>query len=416
MKICVIGQGYIGIPTGMILAKKGFEVVGYDKDNKKIELLSHGKLPFHEAEFTKFSEEIFNRGNFHVSNKIEPADVYIICVPTPFTPNKKCDFKYIDLALIDIKTVIKNGDLVILESTVPPSTCKDHLVPILEEDGSKVGEDFFVSHAPERLLPGDILNEIINNDRIIGGLSQKSTEKTYQIYKKFCKGKILLTDATTAEMTKCIENTFRDVNIALANELTKICENLNINPYNVIELANHHPRVNILHPGPGVGGHCIPIDPWFIVEKDPVNAKLISQARRINDNMPDYVVSKVETLVCGIDRPKIAILGVSYKPNVDDPRESPSLKIIRRGEAKGWRFTTYDPLIKRFLSDFETVFLDANCIIYAVNHNVFYDMDLSKIAKRVKHKKIFICGDFGNQKAWKKEGFKVSVLGLQGFI
>lgn len=414
-KICIIGQGYIGIPTAFILAEKNFDIIGVDKDKKKISLLSQGILPFHEKEFSIFSKKIFEKGNYKTSEKVVSADVFIICVPTPFTKEKKCDFKYIISALEDIVPVLSKGNLVILESTVPPKTCEEIVIPLLEKSGLKAKEDFSVSHAPERILPGNILNEIINNDRIIGGIDEKSTQLTYEIYKSFCKGKILLTDATTAEMSKVTENAFRDVNIAFANELALICESLKINTYDIIEMANHHPRVNILSPGPGVGGHCIPIDPWFIVEKAPDLSKLIRQARIVNDEMPKVIARKIQKIVKKIKNPIVTIIGVAYKANVDDSRESPSYFIAQHLFNSSISVNFYDPLVNSFkfeLSSLENAFKQSDCIVYAVNHSLFNDLDPNHIGLMMRNKNLLFCGNFGNPKKWEKSGFKIQVFGI----
>jgi len=390
-RICVIGQGYIGIPTAMVLANEGFEVIGVDKDLKKIEILKQKKIPFHEKEFNEYSKKIFKEKQFTVSTNVVPADIFIICVPTPFTQDKKCDYLYVKDATKSIVPVLKKGNLVILESTVP------------------------FSHAPERLLPGNILYEIIHNDRIIGGIDEKSTQMTFDIYKTFSKGKIFLTDAKTAEMCKLMENTYRDVNIALANEFALICKSLEINTYEAIDLANQHPRVNILNPGPGVGGHCIPIDPWFIVEKAPILAKIIHKARDINDKMPTYVVQEVLKMLDGIKNPVVTILGVAYKPNVDDARETPSKYIIEDLEERGIKIKITDPLVKHFsypLLSIEESIKDSDCIIYVVNHKLFQEIDPLQIDHLMRTKQIYICGNYENIQKWKDAKFTVKILGI----
>jgi UDP-N-acetyl-D-mannosaminuronic acid dehydrogenase len=414
-KICIIGQGYIGIPTAMILSEHDFTVVGVDKDSNKIDLLNQKKLPFHESEFTEFSKKVFENGNYSVSTEVVPADVFIICVPTPFNLHKACDYDYVESATESIVPVLKKGDLVILESTVPPKTCEDVLIPILETSGLKALVDFHVSHAPERLLPGNILHEIIHNDRIIGGVDEKSTRMTFEIYKTFSKGKILKTDAKTAEMCKLMENTFRDVNIALANEFALICEKLHINTYDAIEMANYHPRVSILNPGPGVGGHCIPIDPWFIVEKAPETAKLIRQARLINDAMPNRVADSILEILKTYENPIVTLLGVAYKPDVDDARESPSKYIVEALINKNVAVKVCDPLIKKFnypLLPIEESLKDSDCIIYVVNHKNFKDLDPTMAASLMRSKNIFISGNFSSTEKWDKAGFNVKVLGI----
>jgi UDP-N-acetyl-D-mannosaminuronic acid dehydrogenase len=413
-RICVIGQGYIGIPTAMVLADQHFEVIGVDNDPKKIELLQNKKLPFHEAEFSEFAERVFKDKYYTFSTQVVSADVFLICVPTPFKPDKSCNFTYVNGAAESIAPVLKKGNLVILESTVPPKTCEEVLIPILNKSGLKPGDDYYVSHAPERLIPGNMLHEIIHNDRIIGGINEKSTKMTVELYRSFSKGQILETDAVTAEMCKLMENTYRDINIALANEFALICERLKINTYKAIEMANHHPRVNILTPGPGVGGHCIPKDPWYIYAKAPDLCRLIVQSRNINDEMPKIVANKVKEMIKGIKNPVVTILGVAYKQDVDDSRESPSEFIMEELKKDGITVRFCDPLVKFFghsLIPLDESIKGSDCIIYAVNHSIFKEIDASLAAKSMRTKKIFIAGEFGDLNKWLNEKFDVHVLG-----
>jgi len=349
-----------------------------------------------------------------VSNP-ESADVFIIAVPTPFTRDKKGDLSYIKSAAKNIAPLICKNNLIILESTSPPGTCKDVLEPIFKSFNLEVGKDYYLAHCPERVLPGYTLKELIQNDRIIGGINRESAEKAAQFYKVFVEGNIYITDSTTAEMVKLMENTYRDVNIALANELAKICEKLGINAWEVIRLANLHPRVNLHTPGPGVGGHCIAVDPWFIVEKCPDDTKIITLSRKINDSMPEYTVARIREIVEGINNPKITVLGVAYKGNIDDTRESPALEIIAGLEKTGIKYSIYDPHVREFkyeLSSLKDAFKGADCAVILANHNEFRFLHPAEIGKLMRNKILFDTRFCIDHNLWKKNGFKVYCLGV----
>jgi len=294
-------------------------------------------------------------GNLKVQNSPEEADVFIIAVPAPVTKDKKADLQFVKSAAESILPILRKENLVILESTSPPGTTKDFLAPILARSGLKIGEEVYLAYCPERVLPGRILEELIENDRVIGGINLKSAQKAQELYKTFVTGHIFLTDATTAEMVKLMENTYRDVNIALANEFALICEKLGINVWEAIELANKHPRVNIHKPGPGVGGHCIPIDPWFIVALAPETARLIRTARDVNDSKPEHVLNKIRDAIntFSMAHPEksssdvtVALFGLTFKPDTDDLRESPSVKIVWALEEQGvGRILAVEPYI-----------------------------------------------------------------------
>jgi len=333
-KVCVIGLGYIGLPTATVLANKGFRVHGVDINEKAVELINNGKVHIYEPDLDKMTKNAIESGNLKASVLPEKADVFIIAVPTPFTENHKPDLTYVEQATRSIAPYLEPGNIVILESTSPVGTTEKVAKWILEERSDlSIDENsknrIFVAHCPERVLPGKILKELIENDRIIGGINEESTKRTVEFYKNFVKGKILETNARTAELSKLAENAFRDVNIAFANELSMICEELNINVWELINLANHHPRVNILQPGPGVGGHCIAVDPWFIVDVAPETAKLIRTARMVNDSKPYFVIEKIKEATKNLQNPTIACLGLAFKANVDDLRESPAVKIVK---------------------------------------------------------------------------------------
>lgn len=383
--VCIVGLGYMGLPTALLLADAGYKVVGFDVVKSKVDLLNDDKLPFDETGL----EELFKRSkhNFkavHELNKQITSDIdcYIVCVPTPFTKKNTCDLTFVNSAMESIVPFMKKNVLVVLESTVSPGTTKGVVKNILEKSGLIAGKDFYLSYVSEKAIPGNTLYEMKHNARIIGGINAESADMTKKIYSSFVKGETFLTDTMTAETTKLVENTFRDINIAYANELAKICEKLGIDVWEVIALASKHPRVKILSPGPGVGGHCIAIDPWFIIEQQP--SALISLARHINDSMPEYVFDKLHTIIESkhIHHPKITILGVAYKKNVDDDRETPANEIIRLCLASHWNVKIHDPFVRDFhyplTRDFNEAIKDSDVIVIVTDHDYYHDVDLSK--------------------------------------
>lgn len=334
MKLSVTGLGYIGLPTALLFASKGIEVTGVDVNEAVVEKLNNKELHIEEDGLQQLLEQTVDSNNFKASTAVEQSDYYIIAVPTPHLLDNSCDVSYLKDAIMKLKNVIKNGDTIIVESTIGPRTMEDIVQPMIESFGYTVGNDVYLAHCPERVLPGKIIHEMIHNNRIIGGITEACTKKAIELYKQLVHGKLLETKASTAEMSKLMENTYRDVNIALANELVKISEKLNINALDVIKLANEHPRVNIHLPGPGVGGHCLAVDPYFIVASDPENSELIANARKINNSMPKYVIEKVKKIMDSIQGKKITVLGLTYKGNIDDIRESPALDIYHELKLK----------------------------------------------------------------------------------
>lgn len=334
-KVSVVGLGYIGLPTAAFIASKGIPVVGIDVNQDAVDSINAGKVPFFEPGFGELLARVVNEGTLTAQTEQIEANAYIVCVPTPFREDHSVDTKYIQAAAEALAPHLKPGALVVLESTSPPGTTEDmakHLVE-LRPDLSLNDEDdnaIFIAHCPERVLPGKIMEEMENNDRVIGGLTPKGAQLARELYSTFCTADLLVTNATTAEMAKLTENSFRDVNIAFANELSLICDRLGIDVWELIDLANHHPRVSILQPGPGVGGHCIAVDPWFIVSAAPEEAKLIKTARTVNDGKPEWVIDQVLKALEGKDHPVVAALGIAFKNDIDDLRESPSLEIVKR--------------------------------------------------------------------------------------
>jgi UDP-N-acetyl-D-mannosaminuronic acid dehydrogenase len=336
--ISVVGLGYVGLPTAALLASRGMRVLGIDVDPRVVDGVNNGRIHIEEADLDAIVHVAVSKGMLVAATKPEPADIFMIAVPTPFH-NGEPDISYVERAARMIAPVLRSGNLVILESTSPVGTtehlCRllaearpDLKFPITDSDRLEVS----VAYCPERILPGRVLHELVNNDRVIGGLTERCTKRAIAFYRLFCEGECLPTTARTAELCKLMENAFRDVNIAFANELSLICDRFGINVWELVRLANRHPRVNILQPGPGVGGHCVAVDPWFIVSSAPDQARLIRTARDVNDSMPQVVLGKIRAFATelssnGVPRPGIACLGLTFKPDVNDIRESPALAI-----------------------------------------------------------------------------------------
>lgn len=392
MKLCVIGLGYIGLPTSVMFAIHDVDVHGVDVNKHVIETVRKGQLHIEERGLKEKLKTVIKNGKLTVSSTPKKADVFIICVPTPLDENKKTDLSHVKSAARSIVPFLEKGNLIILESTVPPKTTERILAPILETSGLKVGEDLFVAHSPERVLPGKMMQELVENDRVIGGIDERSALKTADVYKTFVKGHLYLTDAQTAELVKLIENTYRDVNIALANELALIAEKLNIDIWEAIRLANYHPRVNVHLPGPGVGGHCIAIDPWFIIEQAPEEAKLISLARRINEAVPSRVIEWIDRVVKDIEQPTITLFGLSYKANVDDTRESPALAIYKELLKKNYRVKIHDPFVKKKFPEqvdtIEKALEGSDCLVLLTDHDYYKHIELPSYQSLFKTKNI----------------------------
>ncbi len=328
--ICVIGLGYIGLPTASLLGTKGYRVHGVDAVARVVDTINEGRIHIVEPDLDILVKSAVQAGNLTASLEPVAADVFIIAVPTPFKDGHQPDLSYVEAATRLIAPVLRPGNLVILESTSPVGTTDGVVARILRDAGHDLEKDIAVAHCPERVLPGRILVELVENDRIVGGINEAATEQAVAFYRSFVRGEVLATDSRTAEMAKLTENSFRDVNIAFANELSLICDREGISVWRLIELANRHPRVNILRPGPGVGGHCIAVDPWFIVARAPETARLIRTAREVNDSKPEWVINKVKASADKFKHPVIGCLGLAFKADVDDLRESPALAIVRR--------------------------------------------------------------------------------------
>ena len=382
-KICVIGLGYIGLPTAALLANRGYDVHGVDVVKSTVDTINQGKIHIVEPELDTFVKSAVNSGKLKASLKPDFADVFIIAVPTPFHSGYVPNVDYVVSATKSIATYVQEGNIVILESTSPVGTTELVEKTLKEEkiDTSKI----YIAHCPERVLPGKIMKELVENDRIVGGLTQEATAKTVEFYNTFVSGEVLSTDARTAEMAKLTENSFRDTNIAFANELSMLCDKFGINVWELIKLANRHPRVNILQPGAGVGGHCIAVDPWFIVHAGGETAKIIKTAREVNTYKTEWVIEKIKNAALKFEvqngrKAKVACMGLAFKPDIDDLRESPALYIARRLKSDGLDILAVEPNIeshKEFeIVDYKDAIEQADIVTFLVAHKEFKNLDI----------------------------------------
>lgn len=408
--ISIIGLGYIGLPTATLFASRKINVIGVDISQHAVYTINQGKIHIIEPDLDMLVHAAVTSGYFRATTKPEPAEAFLIAVPTPFTEGHKPDLSYIEAAANSIAPVLAKGNLVILESTSPVGTT-DKLAEWLAvarpdltfPQQKQESADIQIAYCPERVLPGRVIHELVDNDRVIGGMTRTATFMAATLYKTFVQGQLVETNARTAEMCKLTENSFRDVNIAFANELSMICDKLDINVWELISLANRHPRVNILQPGAGVGGHCIAVDPWFIVDKTPDEARIIRTAREVNDNKPEWVISKVKEAIADelAKQPnrtmadiKVACLGLTFKPDIDDLRESPSIEIVQKICQLGCLVLAVEPNIEDLplklhqsnfsLVDIENALATADIVCVLVNHREFYE----KSSALAKHNKI----------------------------
>jgi UDP-N-acetyl-D-mannosaminuronic acid dehydrogenase len=376
--VCVMGLGYIGLPTAALLANRKYHVHGVDVIQSTVDTINHGKIHIVEPDLDTFVRSAVNSGNLIADIKPKESDIFIIAVPTPFHEGYIPDIDYVIAAAESIAPYVREGNIVILESTSPVGTT-DKVAKILQENGADISK-VHIAHCPERVLPGQIMRELVENDRIVGGLNEEATKETVAFYKTFVSGKILETNARTAEMAKLTENSFRDVNIAFANELSILSDKFNIDVWELISLANRHPRVNILNPGVGVGGHCIAVDPWFIVHAGGDDAKIIRTAREVNNHKTEWAIEKIKNSAVNFEKEngrtaKIACMGLAFKPNIDDLRESPALYLTRHLIADGLNVLPVEPNVKA-MDDFELVqdeeaITDADIIVFLVAHDEF---------------------------------------------
>lgn len=387
----VIGLGYIGLPTALMMASHGVEVIGTDYNKELVATLNAGKTTFKEKGLDELFQNALAAG-VKFTTEYQVADTYIVSVPTPYDKfSKKVDACYVVEAVKDVMRVCPKGATVVVESTVSPGTIDKYVRPVIEANGFKIGEDINLVHAPERIIPGNMVYELLHNNRTIGADDKAIGEKVKKFYSSFCQGEIVVTDIRTAEMTKVIENTFRAVNIAFANELAKICRHDNMDVYEIIKICNMHPRVNILQPGPGVGGHCISVDPWFLVGDYPSLAKVIDESMKTNDGMPDFVLNRIYEIMKekGLtDVSRVGLYGLTYKENVDDMRESPTLQLLESQErhlATGLK--VYDPFItkdvvKNQYHDLDAFLADVDMVVVMVKHTEIRE-NVDKLAGKV---------------------------------
>ena len=400
-KVLVVGLGYIGLPTAAVIASRGMDVIGLDVNQKAVDTINKGEIHIVEPDLDIVVRSVVTTGKLRATTEAESADAFMIAVPTPFNEDNSPDLSYIQAAAKTIAPVLEKGNIIILESTSPVGAT-EKLAGWLKEARPDLSfpqdkgdaADINVAHCPERVLPGYVLQELVSNDRVIGGISNTCSEKAVALYKTFVRGECVVTNARTAEMAKLTENSFRDVNIAFANELSVICDKLKINVWELVKLANRHPRVNILNPGPGVGGHCIAVDPWFIVDSCPEEANIIRQARLTNDAKPFYVIDQITKAADEFKRPVIACLGLAFKADIDDLRESPALQIVEELTSRDiGEIIAVEPNIHELpakfddknvqLASLETALEKANVVVVLVDHKEFKAADSTQFATKV---------------------------------
>ena len=386
LTISVIGLGYIGLPTAALLASNGYSVVGMDVSEHVVNTINQGKIHIVEPDLDAFVRSGVVAGRLEAFTEVQAGDVYMICVPTPFHEGEgvpQPNINYVLTATKSIADLVKPTDLIILESTCPVGTT-EQIQNVLRNAGVDVDE-VHIAYCPERVLPGKIMTELLENDRVVGGITPEATKAVADFYRTFVRGDVLETDSKTAEMCKLTENSYRDVNLAFANELSLICYKEGINVWDLIQLANRHPRVNILQPGAGVGGHCIAVDPWFVVARDEENSRLIKTAREINDHKTDWVIEKIKSRAVDLSnqkgaKPKIACLGLAFKPDIDDLRESPALKITTSLMAQGYEVIAIEPNIERHtfieLEELDNVLSKEIVLAILVKHKEFLDQSV----------------------------------------
>jgi len=421
-------MGYIGLPTATMFTRQAIQVLGVDIRQDIVDTLNTGGIHIHEPGLAEAVNSAVKSGLLSAATQPQPADAFIIAVPTPFHEHltgeyegmtfKKADMGAVTSAAESIVPVLRSGNLVILESTSPPRTTLDLLKPILEKSGLKAGQDFFLAYSPERVLPGQILKELVENARVIGGIDPRSSQAGASLYASFVRGQIHQTDSTTAEMVKLMENTYRDVNIAIANEFSRLAERFGVDVWEAIKLSSLHPRVKILSPGPGVGGHCISVDPWFFVESAPDLSGLIYQARQVNDSQPAYAVESLRRLLGGLRGKRVAALGLAYKPDVDDLRESPAADVARLLKEEGALVKAYEPFKPdakmdglETVASLEECLRDAETLILLVNHTAFRNLTAGELAAMTPARAVLDTVNGWDADALRAEGFMVARLG-----
>lgn len=413
MNIAIVGLGYIGLPTAALLANNGHRVYGYDTNALLRRSLREGTIDYGEASVRDAVRMALHNERLHIVDRIPPAQAYVLCLPTP-THEGKPDLSFVESAAAAVAAVAEPGALLVLESTVPPGTTDRIFERALRTVG-KAAADYHIAHCPERVIPGRIMEELRANARVVGGRTTEDAELVKRLYASFCEGEIATTTSTAAEFVKVIENTFRDVNIAFANELAMFAEELGVDVWDAIALANKHPRVNILSPGPGVGGHCIPVDPLFLSSANPFVTELIQSARRVNERMPDSIVRRIASIVEPYGNRKITVLGAAYKADVDDARETPALRIDALLRERGYETSIYDPLVRNFSRPLAPTLEDAvansDAIVLVTGHAAFASIDPASLYPLVRSARLFDTRKFFDTAAWERAGFSCFMLG-----
>lgn len=426
--ICVLGLGYIGLPTAATLAAHGVSVLGVDVNPRVLNTLNLGEIHIQEQGLREVYLLARKSGNFRVSAQPAEADAFLIAVPTPFYEHKAGEHEGRAYKLADLRAVIaaaesivpylRNGNLVVLESTSPPRTTIDIVGPVLARSGLEPGRDFHLAYSPERVLPGQILRELTENARIVGGITPESAHAAADLYSIFVKGEILQTDATTAELVKLMENSYRDTNIAIANEFSRLADRFGVDIWEAISLANRHPRVRILNPGPGVGGHCISVDPWFLVEAAPDLTPLIASARKVNDSQPQYVVDLIGRALGSLDGKRIAVLGLAYKPDVDDIRESPAAEVVRLLARAGGRVLAWEPHRPNadlpgvaMAASLEAALSEAEIVVLLVAHKEFIALKPRDVLQLTSARHVVDAVNGWKSAEWREAGFRMVRLG-----
>jgi UDP-N-acetyl-D-mannosaminuronic acid dehydrogenase len=414
--VAVVGLGYVGLPTACMFAINGLRVLGVDINPDVINELLDGRPRAVEPEIRSLLERAIDSGNLRLSVELESSEAYVVSVPTPVGDDRVADLSFVRSALAAVLRVAVPGNLVVLESTIPPGTMLEVVLPTLRSGGFEPGSDLLVAHCPERVLPGaTTILELVQNDRIIGGFDAASASRAAELYSAFVKGSLHLTGITTAEFVKVIENTYRDVNIALANEFAKLAEVVDVDVWEAIQLANNHPRVNVLRPGPGVGGHCVAVDPWFLVQLDESRARVIRAAREANDGMPRHVVERLLAEV-NLEGGEVALLGLAYRADLGDIRESPALAVHRELTQRGVKVRVHDPLVTEAIPGIDNLSLEAAVkgavtLLIVTDHAAFRSLDPNSIADLVARRIVFDTRNCLDRGAWRAAGFRVLGLG-----
>ena len=412
--LCVIGQGHIGLPTAVVFASAGLNVLGVDINPQLIDELNDGASPIIEPGLQDSLRSVITQGNYKAALAPEHSDAYIVSVPTPIDSDNQPVLDYLTAAATSLAPLLQKGSLVILESTVPPGTTAGIFATTLAAKSSIDPSDYLIAHCPERVLPGQILSELVHNDRVIGGLTEEASQSAFQLYSSVVKGEIVLTDATTAELVKLSENIYRDVNIGLANELAEAAESLGIDVWEATKIANLHPRVNIHQPGPGVGGYCIPIASVFLVAGIDVYTPTISGARQINSRQPQRSVNRILKALKGSNNPVVAVMGVAYKGNVGDARATPADDIISYLKAAGVTVKVHDPLSvnsNHKLVSADSALEGADAVMFITDHRQFSEIDPAATSKLMRGNIVFDGRNILPHRAWADAGFNVLRLG-----